>query len=117
MRSACTLAPHTRRSPRSRFSRSTSPSAGGGWRGTAMARRMGVAEHYVRSMATLQIEAGHYCKCRITIIALDERAMDCSLRSLLFDSLASGLGRYTPTDITTYLNKSHCVANDSVVFF
>lgn len=30
----------------------------------------------------------------ITIVALDERCEDCSLRSHLFDSLASELGRY-----------------------
>jgi hypothetical protein len=31
--------------------------------------------------------------CGLTIVALDERAKDCSLRSLLSDSLASELGR------------------------
>ena len=33
----------------------------------------------------------------LTIVALDERPKDCSFRSLLFDSLASELGRYTAT--------------------
>jgi len=53
--------------------------------------------------------------CRITFVALGERSKDCSLRSLLFDSLASELGRYADTSQSQSADESRNASEPSAV--